>query len=392
MDQTTHAPKPGLEILKTGTHVSEDGRTFTFTDADLQAIADSYDPELSEAPLVVGHPTLDAPAYGWTRGLRSEGGKLYAEPTQVEAAFAELVNDGRYKKISSSIYLPDTPGNPKPGSLYLKHVGFLGGAAPSIKGLRAAAFSEASGDGPQPMSFSMPLSISGLGWTLTDLFQRVRDWVIDDKGLETADRVIPQWQIRAIDEHTRDRTDNNSPLIYAAPPAATTTETPMTQQQTNAPADFAAREQAITDKATALEQREKAIKDREETARREDAASFAEQLVNDGKLLPRSKTGLIELLVSVPASTALNFAEGGSTVSKPAGEFLRELLDGLPKQLDFSEKSGDETRGGITAANFAAPPGVTVDAAQLAVHQRAVAYQLSNPSTPYLAAVKAVGG
>ena len=392
MDQTTHAPKPGLEILKTGTHVSEDGRTFTFTDADLDAIADSYDPELSEAPLVLGHPPLDAPAYGWVRRLRSEGGKLYADPTQVEAEFAEMVNAGRYKKISSSIYLPDSPGNPKPGNLYLKHAGFLGGATPSVKGLRSASFSEASGDGPAPMSFSMPLSISGLGWTLTDLFQRFRDWVIDDKGLETADRVIPQWQIRAIDEHTRDRTDNNSPLIYAAPPAATTTETPMTQQQINAPADFAAREQAITDKATALEQREQALKNREETARRQDAASFAEQLVNDGKLLPRNKIGLIELLVAVPAATALNFAEGGQTVSKPAGEFLRELLDGLPKQLDFAEKSADEARGTVVAASFAAPPGVLVDAAGTALYNKAKAYQAQNPNTSWLGAVAAVGG
>lgn len=391
MDNDATQTPPGLEIMKTGTHVSEDGRTFTFTDADLQAIADNYDPQVFEAPIVVGHPKTEDPAYGWANKLHVQDGSLYAEPHQVEPQFAEMVNAGRFKKISPSIYLPDTPGNPKPGKLYLKHVGFLGGAAPSVKGMRAAAFNEGDGDGEPAACFSMPLS--GLGWTLTDLFQRFRDWLIDKEGIEAADRILPQWQIRSIDEHTRDRRDDDLPANYAAPSGATTTtETSMPTE--NNPAQFAERERAITDKTAALDQREQALAQREAKVRRDDAAEFAEQLVADGKLLPRNKAAVIELLLAQPADAApLNFAEGDQAVTKPAATVLRELLEGLPKAIDYAEKSGDPNAGALAgAASFAAPPGVQVDAAGLELHQRAIAYQASHPNTSYIAAVKAVGG
>lgn len=375
-----------LEIFKAGTHVSEDGRTLTLSAAEVQEIADSYDRDLSEAPIVIGHPVTDHPAYGWANTLRVQDGRLFAEPHQVEPQFAELVNAGRYKKISASIYLPDSPGNPKPGKHYLKHIGFLGAAVPAVKGMRSASFSENDG----AVSFSMPLA--GLGSTLSDLMQRFRDWLIDKEGLPAADQVIPQWQIRAITEHTADRADPHAQGIasYAAASNTThTTETSMPDPK-NQPADFAAREQAITDQGAALALREKTINDRELKARREDAVAFAESLVADGKLLPRQKASTVELLLALPVGTALNFAEGDQQVSKQAGDVLRTLLTDMPKQVDFAEKSKSEG-GDVAAASFSAPPGISVDAAGLKLHNMAIAYQQSHPGVDYLTAAKAVG-
>ena len=39
------------------------GATIEFSEQDLQDIADSYDPKVHEAPLVVGHPKDKGPAY-----------------------------------------------------------------------------------------------------------------------------------------------------------------------------------------------------------------------------------------------------------------------------------------------------------------------------------------
>lgn len=393
MDKATAQTPPGLEILRVGVHESEDGRFFNFREEDLREIADSYDPELSEAPLVKGHPVNDDPAYGWAQRLFVEGRSLYSIPHQVDAQFAEDVNAGRYKRISSSIYLPNTPGNPKPGKLYLKHIGLHGAAAVSVKGMRAPRFAEtADADGPPPLCFSMPLS--ALGWTLTDLFQRFRDWLIDKEGIEAADRIIPQWQIRSIDEHTRDRDDRHaSPIQYAAPSGAPTTETPMSQQNQPA-ADFAEREQALATQKAALDARAKAIAEREAKALRDDAASFAEQLVQDGKLLPRDKAGAIELLLALPPDAALNFAEadGGKTITKPAGEFLRDLLSRAAPVLNYAEKSADDGAAQGGAANFAAPAGAVVDPAGLRLHKKAVEYQHHHPDVSYIDAVRAVGG
>ena len=46
--------------------------------------------------MVVGHPTLNAPAFGWVRGLEAEGGDLFAKVDQLDPAFAEAVSTGAY--------------------------------------------------------------------------------------------------------------------------------------------------------------------------------------------------------------------------------------------------------------------------------------------------------
>ena len=74
----------------------------------LAATAGAYDPTLHEAPLVVGHPELDAPAYGWVRSLRFAAGALEAEPYQVNpdnllSKIVELHKQGRMHGIADII-------------------------------------------------------------------------------------------------------------------------------------------------------------------------------------------------------------------------------------------------------------------------------------------------
>lgn len=131
-----------LEIFRSGKRTAMSGETLDFTEEAIAASAAAYDPSIHEAPLVVGHPTHDAPAYGWVAALESEHGSLRAEPTQIDATFQEWVNQGRYKKISASFYSPSSPQNPAPGVYYLRHVGFLGAMPPSVKGMRAIEFAD----------------------------------------------------------------------------------------------------------------------------------------------------------------------------------------------------------------------------------------------------------
>ncbi len=131
-----------MQIFRAGTHVAMGGESITFSETDLQKTAAAYKPEIHEAPLVVGHPTHDAPAYGWVRKVLAVEGELNVTPYQVDPAFSELVNAGRFKKISASFYKPDSPSNPVPGVFYLRHVGFLGAQPPAIKGLRPVSFAE----------------------------------------------------------------------------------------------------------------------------------------------------------------------------------------------------------------------------------------------------------
>ena len=350
-----------LPILPAGQHVALDGRPVEFTEAVLQEIVDSYDPALHEAPLVIGHPKLNAPAYGWAKSVELRDGMLYAEPHQVVPEFAEAANRKMYKKRSASIYLPDSPGNPTPGKHYLRHIGFLGGMPPAIKGIPDAALEFAEDDDAVAVEFSeSPFATRAL----TDILRRMRDWLVEREGTEAADQIIPHWQLQSIDESTRSENavaafaESAQPTIDDPTPegvegaAASAAAAP--EPGNNDPSAADADAVAIQESAMADEEREQLLAERERKVaeheariaedqakeQRREVTEFAEGLVKQGKLLPRQKAGVVELMLTLPVEAPLEFAEGEQTISKPASEVLRGLLSDLPKQVDFAEKSG----------------------------------------------------
>lgn len=131
-----------IHFFRPGRHTSNNGTELAFSAADLKAIADAYDPRTHEAPIVVGHPKTDAPAYGWVEKIIAKPDGLYAVPRQVNPEFSDLVRQGSYKKVSGSFYTPEARNHPKPGTYYLRHLGFLGAQPPAVKGLRSIELSE----------------------------------------------------------------------------------------------------------------------------------------------------------------------------------------------------------------------------------------------------------
>lgn len=153
---------PAIRIARIGAFTSNEGVSVSFAAADLAAAAEAYDPEADPAPLVIGHPRLDDPAYGWVSGLAVQDGALIATPDKIEPSFAEMVRDGRFPKVSARFYPPSHPANPKPGVWYLKHVGFLGAHAPGIKGLGTVQFADDDdgGIGSVTIDFAEPSDVS----------------------------------------------------------------------------------------------------------------------------------------------------------------------------------------------------------------------------------------
>ena len=188
-----------IEIFRGGTHTDMRGTTLAFGESEIVDIAAAYDPALSEAPIVIGHPRTDAPAYGWVKSLSARGDRLYAEPDQVDAAFAELVESGRYKKVSACFYRPAAPANPKPGAYYLRHVGFLGAQPPAVKGLAPVEFAESPEDDLLLVEFADHESVSLLSRVLS-LFRGVRDYIVERDGTEKADAVIPNGVLESMKE------------------------------------------------------------------------------------------------------------------------------------------------------------------------------------------------
>jgi hypothetical protein len=122
-----------IEVFKAGTQTDSSGDTKEWTQEDIDAIVSKYNDQTDhEAPIVVGHPLDNSPAYGWVEALKAQGGMLLAKIKQLDTQFKELVNQGRYKKVSIALY----------PNLLLRHIGFLGAMPPAVKGLKTAKFNE----------------------------------------------------------------------------------------------------------------------------------------------------------------------------------------------------------------------------------------------------------
>lgn len=364
-----------LQIFRAGRHVTASGEAIEFSAAELEASAAAYDPAKHEAPIVVGHPRHDDPAYGWVKALAAREGVLEATPHQVEPAFAELVEKGRFKKISASFYRPDSSSNPVPGVWYLRHVGFLGAQPPAVKGLRAPFFAEGE---EGIVEFDEYLTAS--------LWRRLREWLIEQFSSEVADRVVPGSEVEALERAAREGQEAPAPVGFSDPPAK---EDSVTQD------DIAAREAALKAEADKLAkekaefaEREKRLREAEAAARRKAIEEFVGGLVKAGRLLPRDQEPLVAFMADLASEHVIEFAEGDERKRLAAPDWLRLFLERLPRQVEFRELS----RGGPEGApvEFATPPGYGVDAARADLHARAKAYQKAHPGTDYAAAVAAV--
>lgn len=368
-----------LEIFKAGTHTDMSGQQLSFSAADIAASAAAYDPAVFRAPLVVGHPKLNDPAYGWVRAVAIDGEVMQGEPEQVEAQFAEMVNAGRFPRISASFFHPDSPSNPVPGVWYLRHVGFLGAKAPAVKGLKPASFAEAGDGEVVTVEFAANGEAPG-AWALTRILRGLREFLIEDRNSETADKVIPDWLITSYEEDMRTSADPSPKAAFSDPE-----ETEMDPKKT---AEFAERESALQSRETELAKREEQLQAKQAAARQSELASFADGLVTEGKVLPRDRDGLVAFMAHLDDGAVVEFAEGEQSVKKAGVEWFKGFLGALPQQVDYAEHSQhrDET---VKHASFAAPSGYSVDPERLALHNKALAYQAQH-QCDYNTAINAV--
>lgn len=185
-----------IEVFRTGEFADMTGGKHTITETTLSDLASGYDRNLSPAPVVVGHPQTDAPAYGWVEGLYVQGGILKATLEDTAAEFADMVKAGRYKRVSISMFLPKHAANPKPGSFYLKHVGFLGATAPAVPGLKPVRFADDAGGAFELYQDNPATAEFAAGAELTRLRRQMREFEVE--RLIEEGRVLPAFKNEVI--------------------------------------------------------------------------------------------------------------------------------------------------------------------------------------------------
>jgi hypothetical protein len=343
-----------LEIFKTGTHTSSNGTTLSFTQSHLQEIADSYDPNHHEAPVIVGHAYATSPAYGWIESLKTVGDRLVARVKQIEPQFAELVRAGRFKRISAGLYTPESPSNPYPGKFSLREVSFLGAQPPAIKGLKPVEFAEEEG----VLEFEETLS-SFDNTNAGNSFELLERLLIRVSDLEAKVSLLPIYSEKTMTIETKE-------------------------------AEFAERQRQLEIQQAELAKQAQKLAARQAEFDRKEDMDFAEGLVKEGKALPAEKENLVAMMRSMRTSElTVSFGENDNP---PMLDAFKTMLSKRPPIIPFGEHAKPEDKPKHNSINFSVPEGLDVDTDALELHDKALAYMDSHKGISYIQAISKVGG
>lgn len=315
-----------IEIFKTGTHTDAAGNTRTWTEEDLDSIAAKYNPAGHEAPVVIGHPKDNAPAFGWVEGLERKGSVLYAKLKDLIPEFVDAVKKGLYKKRSISLY-PD---------MTLRHVGFLGAMPPAVKGLADVAFSEAEA---VTIEFA-DYRVSMVG----RIFQRIREFFIDKYDTETADKIISNWEIEELQREIKEPEAETASAFNEGGhemDKIQELETKLKEKET-ALSEFAEKDKAKEDEIAKLR---KELDEEKSKQRQSEFNAFCEGLMREGKLTPAMKPQVMDFMEILHQGGEYEFAEAEGKVKKHPLMVFKSFLKSLPKQVEFSEVATKDKAG-----------------------------------------------
>lgn len=204
-----------IEVFRAGTHVDSKGVERTFIQADLdQMVANQA---IGAAPAVLGHPKHNDPAYAWTKSVKRDGDSLFVKFGDINPAFEQAVEKKAYTNRSVSVFQDKNHG------WRIRHVGWLGAVAPALDGLKPVEFADADADVIEFMGDDD--AVRSLIWAtqgIAGLFRGFREYLIEQSGVDVADRVVPGWQIDSLTSSAERASaaldaDNDDQPAYSAP-------------------------------------------------------------------------------------------------------------------------------------------------------------------------------
>jgi len=371
-----------VELFKAGEQTDSLGNTRNFTTDDLDDMVKNHE----SFPIVIGHPKVDAPAYGWSSKLVRDGDSLFGKFTDVESQFSDMVEKKRFPNRSLRLRLTDD-------GFKVAHVGFLGAAAPAIPGLKSLEFSEDDS--------ALDFEFSGYAETvMARMLRRLREYFIDKESIELADSLLPEYELEAIAEDAmRDRMEDNK------------SETSFNQHQhsnkpnnnggANVPDTKTYSQQEVDDllakKDTDFESSENDLKTQLSTERKARLTTeytlFVDGAVDEGKLTPAMAAGAVDFMLKLSADAEFEFSQGegddkAKTKTNPV-DWFKDFVGGLGKTVSLGASKDEDTDA--AASNFNGPAGSVVDADRLALDAKAREY-MRDHECDYVEAVVAVGG
>lgn len=333
-------PKP-FRIFRAGTHTDSAGQATTFTRAELEATVKAYNEGDWRAPMVVGHPKGQAPAYGWVGKMRiDEHDEIWVDDVEkLNPDFAELMQQGAYRNRSASWYAPDHPNNPTPGVWQLRHLGVLGAQPPALKGLGDVEFHDGAG---VTVDFADYTTSS-----IASMLRSLREFLISKFSVEEADKALPNFLISDVEEAGRQRVAETIPN-YSEPEETTMTPEEIAALQAQAAKatqlenDLAAANTARLAAEQQVTQFSEGQKAAQKAVALVEAKSALQPLVTAGKLLPAQLEQAANFMVSLDDATkSYEFGESTGDKALTARGFFKAILEHAPKQVEYEEMTGN---------------------------------------------------
>jgi hypothetical protein len=322
-----------IELFRAGNY----GEKGSYTAADIDKMVANYDPAKHEAPVVMGHPEMDAPAYGWVEALKRSGDVLLGKLKQVPDQFAQLVNEGRFKKRSISFYRGENGPS-------LRHVGFLGAMPPEVKGLADVKLASFSAGAFEAIEFTEE--------------QAMNSDEIKKSFMESLKEFFSEF----MPKKTTDGGDQAKAIETAVAAATAKFETKFTELTTELANEKKLRETAAAATSTQTQ------------------TAFAEkqmQRVKDKKRwLPAfDRMGLPLMFAELSkVETKVSFGEGDKKVEKPAAELFADFMIGLGQFVPTGElANGAEKRGKLVKFTETKDRSLVVDQDSVALAEAATA-------------------
>ncbi len=311
MKERTHTTPRGLdawvEIFRAGRQTAGNGTEIEFSTADLDQIIDSHAAGW-RAPLVIGHPKHNDPAYGWVESLKRDGDSLFAKFRDITPEFAAAVEAGHYS--SRSVRLVKDKGR-----WLIDHVGFLGAKRPAIP------LAPLNYEAPQGEIFDFSTGSARALEMIARGFRRLRELLIDKFDRETADAALSEWELEEIarlaaDEYTV------QPNQFTAPGADAMS---FTQEDIDA-AKAAGRAEAETAaQAEQMRLSNQLASERRERRNAEFQAHY-NRLVDAGHA-PAKLSGFMDFMHAIDALENATFEFSAADGTKKTGQLVQWFID-----------------------------------------------------------------
>lgn len=333
-----------ISIFKIGEHTDSNGQTRDWTEKDLDEIVAQYKPEQHEAPIVIGHPQENAPAWGWVESLKREGEILWAKIKDLVPEFKEMLTKKMFKKRSISLY-PD---------LTLRHIGFLGATPPAVKGLPDFQFQNSKENWLYSFDFAQDKEFAATDEDkvaqekhsqkygiaikesehsefqiniLSNIFRRLREYFIEKFGKEDADRIVGEYDIQDLQSSISSEETTNLQGV------TNMQENDLKIQLEQKDGQLKEFSQKLATKETEINQLKNNLEQLQKEQRKAQYTNFIDDLIGQGKLLPAQKVQAIELCEVLHHCAEFEFAEG----KKQPIMVFQDFLFKNGKQIEFQE-------------------------------------------------------